>query len=152
MEKRQIRSSVIIGVLIALTCSAMAYSKIRETHHSVTHIEPGNNDAILPLSGQLPQSKIHMNGDGKVTMGITVSAENLPQAQNVHNGPVDLIIVLDRSGSMQGKNLQDAKQAIVSIVNSMGEEDRFSLLTYSDHVSQHTPLLQVTPANRNGIV
>jgi len=154
MEKKQFRSSVLIGLLIALTCSAMAYSKIREPEHhgKQKHIGINDHDAIITLSGQLPQSKIHMNGDGRLAMGITIAAKDLPESKINHSESVDLIIVLDRSGSMKGKKIQDAKQAIINIINTMGGEDRFGLLSYSDSVLQHAPLLKMTPANRNGLI
>lgn len=85
MEKKQFRSSVLIGLLIALTCSAMAYSKITETEHhgKQKYIGIDDHGAIITLSGQLPQSKIHMNGDGRLAMGITIAAKDMPESKSI---------------------------------------------------------------------
>jgi len=152
MEKKQFRSIILIGLLIALTCSAMAYSKIRGTARIGKHIGNNFHDAIITLSGQLPQSKIHMNGNGRLAMGLTIAAKDLPDSKINSSVPVDLIIVLDRSSSMAGEKLHDAKQAIINIINTMGGEDRLGLLSYSDQVQHHSPLVKMTPANRSRII
>jgi len=151
MEKTKFRSIILVGLLIALTCSAMAYSKLSETSKLKTY-PVNNNDAIITLSGQLPQSKIHLNGNGKLTMGITITAKDQADSKIQSNKPVDLIIVLDRSGSMKGKKIQDAKQAIINIIKTMAGHDRLGLLSYADGVSQQAPLLKMTSANRNRLL
>jgi len=44
--------------------------------------------------------------------------------------PFSLCIVLDRSGSMSGGALDCCKKAILQLLNSVGDEDRISLVTY----------------------
>jgi Ca-activated chloride channel family protein len=46
--------------------------------------------------------------------------------------PLNLCLVLDRSTSMQGERLQNAKNAASYIIDRLGEDDIFSLVTFSD--------------------
>lgn len=49
--------------------------------------------------------------------------------------PLDMCIVLDRSGSMSGSRLQNAKRAIRKIIKHLTPDDRLHLVQY-DHKSQ----------------
>jgi Ca-activated chloride channel family protein len=44
--------------------------------------------------------------------------------------PMNLAIVLDRSGSMEGAKLEKARQAAAMAVDKLGDDDFFSLVTY----------------------
>ena len=51
-----------------------------------------------------------------------------------HRAPVNLAIVLDRSGSMSGAKLATAKQAVEEAIGRLEAEDRFSVVVYDDVV------------------
>jgi Ca-activated chloride channel family protein len=46
--------------------------------------------------------------------------------------PLNLCLILDRSGSMKGKPLENVKQAAISIVRKLTPQDRLSIVTF-DH-------------------
>lgn len=46
--------------------------------------------------------------------------------------PKDVIFVLDKSGSMSGEKIEQAKEAARFFVNSLRKEDRFNLIWFSD--------------------
>ncbi len=48
--------------------------------------------------------------------------------------PVNLAIVLDRSGSMSGDKLRVAKAAVAEAIGRLGPDDRFSVVVYDDVV------------------
>lgn len=48
--------------------------------------------------------------------------------------PVNLAIVLDRSGSMSGAKLQVAKDAVAEAIRRLQPMDRFSVVTYDDRI------------------
>lgn len=54
----------------------------------------------------------------------------------------DIVIVLDVSGSMQGKKIEQATKAVRHIVQHLNPEDRFNLLAFSTGVSQWERRLQ----------
>jgi Ca-activated chloride channel family protein len=59
-----------------------------------------------------------------------------------------MVIVLDRSGSMQGRKIEDARQAVLMLLSNLSPKDRFALVTYSDGVQHVSPLNKVTENHR----
>ncbi len=45
--------------------------------------------------------------------------------------PINLVMVIDTSGSMQGSKLENVKTAAVDLINVMGENDRVSMIIYN---------------------
>lgn len=54
--------------------------------------------------------------------------------ESVRVVPKDVLLVLDRSGSMDGEKFQQAQQALRYIVNHLNPEDRFNIITFSTGV------------------
>ncbi len=55
-------------------------------------------------------------------------------------GSKDLVIALDRSGSMSTHNkIEQAKEALQYVLGNLGEEDRFNVVTFSDSVDTFFP-------------
>ena len=48
--------------------------------------------------------------------------------------PLNLGLVIDRSGSMHGEKLKRAKEALKFVINNMAQSDRFSLVQYDDRI------------------
>ncbi|MDH7602654.1 MAG: VIT and VWA domain-containing protein [Armatimonadota bacterium] len=46
--------------------------------------------------------------------------------------PKNVVFVFDRSGSMAGEKIEQAKDALKFCVNSLNEQDQFNLITFSD--------------------
>lgn len=53
--------------------------------------------------------------------------------------PIDLCIVLDHSGSMSGRKLEDAKAAAIEALRRLDRRDRFSLVAYESKVATIIP-------------
>lgn len=53
--------------------------------------------------------------------------------------PRDLVIVLDRSGSMQGWSMTAARRAALRIVESLTPQDRFGLIAFDDQLELLAP-------------
>src|SRR2546430_9909559 len=58
------------------------------------------------------------------------------QAVTLHR---DLVAVLDVSGSMSGKRLDQAKAALVQLLGTLRPNDRFRLITFSSDVRRYAP-------------
>lgn len=60
--------------------------------------------------------------------------------------PLNLALVLDRSGSMAGAKLALARDAATMLVRQLDERDRVCVVTYDDEVSLIAPSRAATPA------
>jgi Ca-activated chloride channel homolog len=56
--------------------------------------------------------------------------------------PKTVIFVIDRSGSMAGKKIEQARKALNSVLNNLRDEDLFNILVYDDRVESFKPELQ----------
>lgn len=48
--------------------------------------------------------------------------------------PKDVVVVMDRSGSMSGEKLDQARKAVKFVLNRLNKDDRFATIAYSDGV------------------
>lgn len=79
-------------------------------------------------------------GEGEAYATVTVAAEDELSGAGPRKA-VDLMCVLDRSGSMQGSKLEDMKSALKGVIQELGASDRVSVVTFSDVASRETPLV-----------
>ena len=63
-----------------------------------------------------------------------------PQHPESHvRAPLNLSLVIDRSGSMSGAPMAEAKKCVKAIIKRLGAEDRVSVIAYDDHVDIVSP-------------
>lgn len=58
---------------------------------------------------------------------------------DLENLPKHVVFVLDVSGSMYGEKLDQTKDAMVTILDDLGDQDFFNILTFSDNVYHWKP-------------
>ena len=143
MKRKYFKSLMVIG-LIALTCVAMAYSGRKTVRNPVISERKG----IVALAGNLSQEKVLLGKEGRVSLSLTMTADDVIDFAGGDESPVDLVIVLDRSGSMKGLKIDDAKDAIHRLLSTLSAGDRIALVSYSNRVTRHSNFMKVTPANR----
>ncbi len=56
--------------------------------------------------------------------------------------PQDVLVVLDRSGSMDGEKFEQAQQAAIYVLQHLNPDDRFNLLAFSTDLSAYAPSLR----------
>ena len=71
---------------------------------------------------------------------VRVAAPDAPPSIGHSRAPLHLALAIDRSGSMGGQPLEEAKKAAAFIVNGMTRGDRASIVTYDDTVETRVPL------------
>ncbi len=64
--------------------------------------------------------------------------------QSVDRAPINLSLVLDKSGSMGGDKIAKAREAALLVVDILGENDIFSLIAYSSGVETLIPATKLT--------
>jgi Ca-activated chloride channel family protein len=75
---------------------------------------------------------------------VEVTGAEVPGARR---SAVNLALVIDRSGSMSGYKLAQAKQAARQLVQLLKDEDRLAIVHYGSDVKS-LPSMQATPSNR----
>lgn len=86
---------------------------------------------------ELDREILPADGPQRAIVKVTLDAPEAP-GEGVRP-PVNLAIVLDRSGSMSGGKLEKAKEAAIEALRRLGPEDRFSLVIYDDRVETIVP-------------
>lgn len=56
--------------------------------------------------------------------------------------PKTVIFVLDRSGSMSGKKIEQARKSLKFVLNNLRDDDTFNIVAYDDRVDTYKPELQ----------
>lgn len=59
----------------------------------------------------------------------------VPQEQRTTRAPLNLALVLDRSGSMQGDKLRYVKQAASHVLDLLDDRDRVAVVAYDDQIT-----------------
>lgn len=73
----------------------------------------------------------------KAVVKVTLDAPKAPQADK--RPPVNLTIVLDRSGSMSGQKIEKSKEAAIAALRRLAPQDLFSLVTYDTKIDTVVP-------------
>lgn len=91
---------------------------------------------------------------GDVTFGASVDRDrtdaagrevrvrvDLDAGDSVSDGvPTDLVVVLDRSGSMAGGKIEDARAAALALYDALGPDDRLALVSFAGDARVDVPL------------
>ncbi|MCA9547801.1 MAG: VWA domain-containing protein, partial [Myxococcales bacterium] len=76
---------------------------------------------------------VHVGPDGaELDVLVRLKGDGAVPAERA---PMDLVIVLDRSGSMRGDKLVAVKSAALKLLDRLGKDDRVTLISYSDDVT-----------------
>ena len=59
--------------------------------------------------------------------------------------PVDLVVVLDISGSMQGDKISSARQSLLQFVDLLGDRDRLEVIIFSTDITTLSDLSELGP-------
>ena len=102
-----------------------------------------------PLSGtaSLAQSGILVGSPQQVLLDIALKATAEAHHPRV---PVAMTLVLDRSGSMSGQKLEQARRSVLQALERMQDSDWFGFVAY-DHAAQTLVPLQPVGPNRASI-
>jgi Ca-activated chloride channel family protein len=153
MKTTRLKSFCLIIVLILATGAAMAYSTgavkswLAGWHRPLLQNTPADSIPVT-LSGQLVQNKVLQGSDGRVNLALTLRAPDNFGSDISTSPNVDIVIVLDRSGSMNGRKISDARQAVLNLLSCLSAQDRLALITYSDGVQVVSGLQRITAEQR----
>lgn len=91
------------------------------------------------LSGtiELSQRALSVEQDGVLFAEVNLVAD---EGTSGRTSPVAVSLVLDTSGSMRGEKIEQARLAVREIVEQLGDDDLFSLVTYDSGAQIRLPL------------
>lgn len=105
--------------------------------------EPASHPGSLTLAGKLSHPYV-VPGTTDVFATLDVTAVEVPGSRRA---PVNLAVVIDRSGSMAGPKLAGAKNAALNLVELLDENDRLAVVHYGSDV-RCFPGARATPENK----
>lgn len=105
----------------------------------------------VAVSATMSQSTFVQNSNGSLYMTVSITPPTRPEAHAQRN-PTDLVVVLDKSGSMSpADRLPFAKAAIRDLVGQLREDDRFALIAFDTTISTIQQLVYVNTGNRTSL-
>jgi Ca-activated chloride channel homolog len=106
----------------------------------------------VTLSGTLSQTKLVQGGNGVIYLDLSITTPSATLSPS-HVKASDIVVVLDRSGSMAADNrLPYAQEAVRRLVRQLQADDRFALITFDSVAVVDTELTPITDAVRERIV
>lgn len=75
-----------------------------------------------------------------------------PAAPAVERAPIDVVAVIDRSGSMSGQPLASVIAATNMLIRLLGSDDRIAVVTFDDQVDLVMPLAHHDPVAAAGLL
>lgn len=111
---------------------------------------PEDTDMKIKALPEYPAlSKSDQSNSFSVLIGVRAPPLS-PEASDTptDRAPLDLIAVLDVSGSMNGDKIRLLKQAVGFVADNLGSSDRLSVITFSSAARRVTPLRRMTDAGR----
>ncbi|CAG9314634.1 unnamed protein product [Blepharisma stoltei] len=92
--------------------------------------------SYLQINGTLPQ---------EMPCQLSMQASETSISEETLRQGVDIICVIDVSGSMRGPKLELTKKTLEFMVNQLCEKDRVSLIAFNNIVTRIQPLIRMTP-------
>ena len=98
------------------------------------------------MSARLVTQRI-LPGAQQQNLAVTITAAS-PSTDPPGRPPLSLAIVIDRSGSMNGAPIENAKAAALSMLRQLDDRDAFSVVTYSSSSETVVAMERATEANK----
>ena len=130
-------------LLILLFCFSFGGEKENLPHREVGDITGNGNELQLKATLAMPDESIS-NAHGKACLLLQVTTDSLLlMDEEASKTPLNISLVLDRSDSMRGAKVENARSAARFVIDALENEDRISLIAYDSRVQVVSPSVQV---------
>ena len=93
----------------------------------------------------IPQKPAVIEGyDNELHALVKINQEETSNNLETNGVPLNFAIVIDKSGSMAGRPLEEAKRSAAYIIDKMRDQDRVAIVAYDDRVDVILPSQKVT--------
>jgi len=143
----RIRTSLVLGAAAGTIIAAVLMSPRSAAHRppdgTVSSID--GKDGI-ELSARLA-TRFILPGDQQQNVAVTIRTAGLPAVPS-GRPPLSLAIVIDRSGSMSGAPIENAKAAALSMLRQLDRGDAFSVVSYSSSARTVLAMQRATESSK----
>jgi Ca-activated chloride channel family protein len=109
-----------------------------------SRLDPG----VVMLTGTLGNKLVRAGAPGELLARLRIDTRQL---ERTFHPRINLALVIDTSGSMEGDAIRDAKAAAKALVEAMSDGDRLAIVTFNSRTTVLVPSLLLTTDNRHGI-
>lgn len=140
----------VLGLIVAVA-AVLAY--VAADHSVMAQLISAKPTTRGPVTveASLVQEKVLNGSDGKVAVALTLTAAEIEERAPRPVQYTDLVIVLDRSGSMKGQKIHDARQAVLHLIDRLTADDRLAVVTYSNGINTLYPLRPMDARSRQQV-
>lgn len=107
-----------------------------------TESPSADKTALVTMVSRSDRSAVLQDRDGIVHLEVTLRTANPPKTQA--RKPVDMAVILDRSGSMSGTKIAYAKVALKQLIERLDVSDRLGIVAYDSSGLVLVPLQAAT--------
>jgi Ca-activated chloride channel family protein len=105
-------------------------------------------DESVTIAAALNNTQVRSGATTEVLARITVEAHDVPRRSRP---PVNLALVVDTSGSMEGRAIEDARAASAALVDSLSSEDRLAVVVFHSKTEVLLPATQLRDADMSDV-
>jgi Ca-activated chloride channel homolog len=107
-------------------------------------LDPG----VVMLAGDLGNKLVRAQAPGELLARLRIDTRPL---KRTFHPRINLALVIDTSGSMEGDAIRDARAAAKALVEAMSDGDRLAIVTFNSRTQVLVPSLQLDAGNRRAI-
>jgi len=103
------------------------------------------SQGLMTIEGDLANRYVLADKPGTVLARLRI-ATHAPTA--TRSGPVNVVLVMDTSGSMEGKPIEDARAAALAMVDSLTDGDHLAVIAFGSRADVLLPATELDGDNR----
>ncbi len=140
------RRTLAVFALVLSSLAAALFAAVRSSSPKPRDVEPAASQraGALRVSTQLERRFLREAGGEEAYLQIDVAAD--PAGGSAQRVPVNAVLIVDRSGSMEGEKVARARDAARALIAALNGEDRLAIV---DFASDAHVLVPSTPATED---
>jgi len=121
----------------------------KQTPQVNTQASSSKKIGALTMTTSLSNRNVLQSGPGIVHMAIDLKGDPAISGKRL---PMNVALVIDRSGSMRGDKIEDARASARHFVSQLSPQDRIAIISYSDGVRVDLPSSKATKATKKSAI